>query len=122
MEVLDENEWWNKIEQWKTGGEQEMLIKRNFSRGDQQTLSDMALQMGLYFHAYNKGKALVVSKVPLPDYRADLDERHGSTQKEVIEMLLVRKFCTQWWLLKRLYSFSCRLKCPQRLRENLEVF
>lgn len=34
-------------------------------------------------HAYNKGKALVVSKVPLPDYRADLDERHGSTQKEV---------------------------------------
>lgn len=34
-------------------------------------------------HAYNKGKILVVSKVPLPDYRADLDERHGSTQKEV---------------------------------------
>lgn len=25
----------------------------------------------------------MVSKVPLPDYRADLDERHGSTQKEV---------------------------------------
>lgn len=37
-------------------------------------------------HAYSKGKALVVSKVPLPDYRVDLDERHGSTQKEVIEM------------------------------------
>lgn len=35
-------------------------------------------------HAYNKGKALVFSKVPLPDYRADLDERHGSTQKEVL--------------------------------------
>ncbi|KAG6693838.1 DExH-box ATP-dependent RNA helicase DExH1 isoform X3 [Carya illinoinensis] len=34
-------------------------------------------------HAYNKGKALVVSKVPLPDYRTDLDERHGSTQKEI---------------------------------------
>ncbi|XP_010505118.1 PREDICTED: DExH-box ATP-dependent RNA helicase DExH1 isoform X1 [Camelina sativa] len=83
MEVFDENEWWNKIEQWRTGGEQEMLIKRNFSRGDQQTLSDMAYQLGLYFHAYNKGKALVVSKVPLPDYRADLDDRHGSTQKEI---------------------------------------
>ncbi|XP_010509536.1 PREDICTED: DExH-box ATP-dependent RNA helicase DExH1-like isoform X2 [Camelina sativa] len=83
MEVFDENEWWNKIEQWKTGGEQEMLIKRNFSRGDQQTLSDMAYQLGLHFHAYNKGKALVVSKVPLPDYRADLDDRHGSTQKEI---------------------------------------
>lgn len=33
-------------------------------------------------HAYNKGKTLVVSKIPLPDYRADLDERHGTTQKE----------------------------------------
>lgn len=43
--------------------------------------------MNLYLrkdsHAYNKGKALVVSKAPLPDYRVDLDERHGSTQKEV---------------------------------------
>lgn len=48
MEVLDENEWWNKIGQMKTGGDQEMVIKRNFSRGDQQTLSDMAYQMGLY--------------------------------------------------------------------------
>uniref|UniRef100_A0A803MJZ3 RNA helicase n=1 Tax=Chenopodium quinoa TaxID=63459 RepID=A0A803MJZ3_CHEQI len=34
-------------------------------------------------HAYNKGKTLVASKVPLPNYRADLDERHGSTQKEI---------------------------------------
>jgi ATP-dependent RNA helicase DHX36 len=34
-------------------------------------------------NAYNKGKTLVFSKTPLPDYRADLDERHGSTQKEV---------------------------------------
>ncbi|GKV31947.1 hypothetical protein SLEP1_g40596 [Rubroshorea leprosula] len=83
MEVLDENEWWGKIEQMKEGREQEMIIKRNFSRQDQQTLSDMAYQLGLYFHAYNKGKALVVSKVPLPNYRADLDERHGSTQKEI---------------------------------------
>ncbi|KAK4582595.1 hypothetical protein RGQ29_025695 [Quercus rubra] len=83
MEVLDENEWWGKIEQMKGGGEQEMIIKRNFSRADQQTLYDMAYQLGLYFHAYNKGKTLVVSKVPLPDYRADLDERHGSTQKEI---------------------------------------
>ncbi|KAF9600285.1 hypothetical protein IFM89_005871, partial [Coptis chinensis] len=33
-------------------------------------------------HAYNKGRTLVISKVPLPNYRADLDERHGSTQKE----------------------------------------
>ncbi|XP_022766947.1 DExH-box ATP-dependent RNA helicase DExH1 isoform X2 [Durio zibethinus] len=83
MEVLDEVEWWDKMDQMKKGGEQEMIIKRNFSRSDQQVLSDMAYQLGLYFHAYNKGKALVVSKVPLPNYRADLDERHGSTQQEI---------------------------------------
>ncbi|EXC12993.1 putative ATP-dependent RNA helicase DHX36 [Morus notabilis] len=83
VEAMDENEWWGKIEQMKRGGEKEMIIKRNFSRADQQTLADMAYQLGLHFHAYNKGKTLVVSKVPLPDYRADLDERHGSTQKEI---------------------------------------
>lgn len=83
VEAMDENEWWGKIEQMKRGGEKEMIIKHNFSRADQQTLADMAYQLGLHFHAYNKGKTLVVSKVPLPDYRADLDERHGSTQKEI---------------------------------------
>ncbi|KAG8374049.1 hypothetical protein BUALT_Bualt11G0090500 [Buddleja alternifolia] len=83
IEVMNQNEWWGKIEQMKRGGEQEMIIRRNFSRDDQQILADMAYQLGLYFHAYNKGKALVVSKVPLPNYRADLDERHGSTKKEI---------------------------------------
>lgn len=83
VEVLNEDEWWGTMEQMKRGGEQEMVIKRTYSRGDHQILSDMAYQLGLYFHAYNKGKTLVVSKVPLPNYRADLDERHGSTQKEI---------------------------------------
>ncbi|CAN4089643.1 unnamed protein product [Withania somnifera] len=83
MEVMNENEWWGKMEQFKRGGEQEMVIKRNFSRDDQQKLSDMAYHLEIYFHAYNKGKTLVASKIPLPSYRADLDERHGSTQKEI---------------------------------------
>ncbi|XP_004303378.1 PREDICTED: probable ATP-dependent RNA helicase DHX36-like [Fragaria vesca subsp. vesca] len=83
MEVLDSSEYWGKMEQFKSGAEQEMIIRRNFSRHDQQTLYDMAYELGLHFHAYNKGKALVVSKVPLPDYRADLDDVHGSTQKEI---------------------------------------
>lgn len=81
--MFNENEWWDKIEKMQRGGEQELIIKRYFSIGDQQTLADMAYKQGLYFHAYNKGKTLVVSKVPLPDYRADLDERHGTTQKEI---------------------------------------
>uniref|UniRef100_A0A6N2NJ71 RNA helicase n=1 Tax=Salix viminalis TaxID=40686 RepID=A0A6N2NJ71_SALVM len=83
MEVLDEDEWWSKMEQMKLGGEQEIITKRSFSRDDQQKLYDMAFELGLYFHAYNKGKTLVISKVPLPNYRADLDEHHGSTQKEI---------------------------------------
>lgn len=48
VDAFDQNEWWGKIEQMKRGGEQEMVIKRYFSRGDQQTLSDMAYQLGLY--------------------------------------------------------------------------
>ena len=48
MEALDENEWWGKIEHMKRGREQEMIIKRNFSRADQQTLADMAYQLGLH--------------------------------------------------------------------------
>ncbi|XP_072988062.1 DExH-box ATP-dependent RNA helicase DExH1 isoform X2 [Typha latifolia] len=83
VEKLDEDEWWNKINQLKQGGQQELIIKRNFGRDGQNTLADMAQTLGLHFNAYNKGKTLVVSKVPLPDYRADLDERHGSTQKEI---------------------------------------
>lgn len=47
-EVLDENEWWDKLEKMKGGGEQELIIKRNYSREDQQTLADMAYDLGLY--------------------------------------------------------------------------
>ncbi|KAK9668631.1 hypothetical protein RND81_13G073300 [Saponaria officinalis] len=82
-EVMDENEWWSKMEVFKNAGEQEMIIKRQFKREDQEVLNDIARQLGLYFHAYNKGKTLVASKVPLPNYRADLDERHGSSQSEI---------------------------------------
>lgn len=48
MEPLDENEWWGKMEQMKRGGEQEMVIKRNFSRTDQQILFDMARELELH--------------------------------------------------------------------------
>uniref|UniRef100_A0A6N2NJN3 Uncharacterized protein n=1 Tax=Salix viminalis TaxID=40686 RepID=A0A6N2NJN3_SALVM len=48
MEVLDEDEWWSKMEQMKLGGEQEIITKRSFSRDDQQKLYDMAFELGLY--------------------------------------------------------------------------
>ncbi|KAH7691056.1 RNA helicase protein [Dioscorea alata] len=83
VEKLDENEWRARIQEMKDGAQEELVIKRNFGREGQQVLADIARLQGLHFHAYNKGKTLVVSKVPLPDYRADLDDRHGSTQKEI---------------------------------------
>lgn len=83
VDVMDEKEWWQKMNQMKEGGEQELIIKKNFKREDQDVLADMANQLGLYFHAYNKGRVMVASKVPLPNYRADLDERHGSTKQEI---------------------------------------
>lgn len=51
-EVLDENEWLDKIEKMKGGGEQEMVIKRNFSIADQKTLADIAYQHELYLYVY----------------------------------------------------------------------
>lgn len=48
MEVLDSSEYWGKMEQFKSGAEQEMIIRRNFSRHDQQTLYDMAYELGLH--------------------------------------------------------------------------
>ncbi|XP_068656237.1 DExH-box ATP-dependent RNA helicase DExH1 [Aristolochia californica] len=83
VEVLNEDEWRLMMQQMKGGNQQELIVKKNYGREGQQTLANMAQQLGLYFHAYNKGKTLVVSKVPLPNYRADLDEWHGSTHKEI---------------------------------------
>ncbi|GJS80077.1 hypothetical protein Tco_0729958 [Tanacetum coccineum] len=65
------------MEEMKRGVDVESIIKHYFSRGDQQTVSELAYQIDLYIHAYSKGKSLPVSKVPLPNYRADFDERHG---------------------------------------------
>lgn len=50
MEVLNEDEWWTKMDQMKRGGEQEMIIKRSYSRSDQEILSDMAHRQGLYLY------------------------------------------------------------------------
>ncbi|XP_037406195.1 DExH-box ATP-dependent RNA helicase DExH1-like isoform X1 [Triticum dicoccoides] len=83
VEKVDEHEWWNTIGQLREGSQQELVVKKNFGRDGQNTLAHIAQRHGLYFNAYNKGKTLVFSKVPLPDYRADLDERHGSSQNEI---------------------------------------
>ena len=50
MEVVDENEWWGKIEQMKGGGEEEMIIRHNFSQACQQTLYDMTFTLIQFSH------------------------------------------------------------------------
>ncbi|OAE22268.1 hypothetical protein AXG93_3491s1080 [Marchantia polymorpha subsp. ruderalis] len=85
-EQLDQNEWWERLEQLRARNDrQEEIIKTNYGREGAQLLEGMANQLDLYFHAYNKGKntVLVVSKIPLPNYRADLDDRHGSSQRQI---------------------------------------
>ena len=67
-------------------------------------------------HPYNKGinTVYVVSKVPLPNYRADLDQKHGSSQREVwsvggrdtLTMLLSLKFICECSCLIYLFSIS----------------
>ena len=49
MEVVDENELWGKIEQMK-GGEEETIIKHNFSRAGKQTLYDMTYTLIQFSH------------------------------------------------------------------------
>ena len=55
-------------------------------------------------HAYNKGRALVVSKVPLPNYRADLDEHHGSTKQEVKHHICVLQTLIMFLLVITYYT------------------
>ncbi|RZC78516.1 hypothetical protein C5167_002705 [Papaver somniferum] len=48
VEVLDKNEMWGKMEELINSSEQELIIKKNYGRDGQQTLSDMAYQLNLY--------------------------------------------------------------------------
>ncbi|KAI5062460.1 hypothetical protein GOP47_0022999 [Adiantum capillus-veneris] len=84
--MLDENEWMGKLEDLKARTDiEELIVKENIGRDGGDVLKRLAAEVGLYFHAYNKGTntVCVVSKIPLPNYRADLDKRHGSSQREI---------------------------------------
>lgn len=48
-EVLDENEWWDRLEKLKVAtDQQEVVIKRNFGRSGAEILEDFAHQLGLH--------------------------------------------------------------------------
>ncbi|GFS34436.1 DEA(D/H)-box RNA helicase family protein [Actinidia rufa] len=78
----------DNIEEWKwkltmlmrNKDEQEVVSRERKDRRDFDHLSILATRMGLYSRQYTK--VVVVSKVPLPNYRSDLDDKRP--QREVV--------------------------------------
>lgn len=76
------------IEEWKSKltmllrdrDKQEVVSRDKKDRRDFEQIGALASRMGLYSHVYVK--VVVVSKVPLPNYRFDLDDKRP--QREVI--------------------------------------
>ncbi|CAH1431364.1 unnamed protein product [Lactuca virosa] len=75
------------IESWKwklttlinSKDKQELVSREKKDRRDYEQISALATSMGLHSHLY--AKVLVISKVPLPNYRFDLDDKRP--QREV---------------------------------------
>ena len=67
----------------RSGGE--LVLRENFGREGAAFVGELAARAGLHFRSYGKGinTVLVASTEPLPNYRADLDARHGTKQAEV---------------------------------------
>ncbi|XP_023766584.1 DExH-box ATP-dependent RNA helicase DExH3 [Lactuca sativa] len=80
--TIDNIEEW----QWKlttlirNKDEQEVVSRERKDRRDFEQLSALATRMGLHSHQYSK--VVVFSKVPLPNYRSDLDDKRP--QREVV--------------------------------------
>ncbi|KAK9789768.1 hypothetical protein WJX73_007283 [Symbiochloris irregularis] len=55
----------------------EIVLRENYGRAGADQIQNMGREMGLHARTFNTGRntVLVVSKAPLPNYRADLDPR-----------------------------------------------
>ncbi|VFQ97844.1 unnamed protein product [Cuscuta campestris] len=74
-------EWkWKLTTLLRNEKEQEVISRERRDRRDYEPLSALATKMGLYSHQYEK--VVVISKVPLPHYRSDLDAKRP--QREVV--------------------------------------
>ncbi|WOL20083.1 DExH-box ATP-dependent RNA helicase DExH3 [Canna indica] len=67
--------------------EQEIVSRDKRDRRDYEQISYLAKRMGLYSELY--GKVVVASKVPLPNYRPDLDDKRP--QREVVIPLSLQR-------------------------------
>lgn len=67
--------------------EQEIISRDRRDRRDYDQIANLAKRMGLYSEMY--GKVIVTSKVPLPNYRPDLDDKRP--QREVVIPLSLQR-------------------------------
>jgi ATP-dependent RNA helicase DHX36 len=74
---VDHAEWRQKLEYFLRGEEKELQCRDNYGREGVEEIHRLAAEQGLYSKAYGKGRntVLVVSREPLPNYRADLDAK-----------------------------------------------
>ncbi|KAG0562821.1 hypothetical protein KC19_9G173900 [Ceratodon purpureus] len=73
-QFVDVERWkWRLTQFLRDGKQQEMVSNDKKDRRDFDHIKALVKQMGLHMQLYTK--VLVISKVPLPNYRPDLDER-----------------------------------------------
>ncbi|KAJ8447205.1 hypothetical protein Cgig2_030436 [Carnegiea gigantea] len=86
--VANIDEWkWKLSMLLRNEQEQEIVSRDKRDRRDYEQISNLAKRMGLYCEIY--GKVVVASKVPLPNYRPDLDDRRP--QREVAVPLSLQR-------------------------------
>ncbi|PON59154.1 DEA(D/H)-box RNA helicase family protein [Trema orientale] len=79
--VANIDEWkWKLSLLLRNEKDQEIVSRDKRDRRDYEQISNLAKRMGLYSELY--GKVVVASKVPLPNYRPDLDDKRP--QREVV--------------------------------------
>ncbi|XP_015690713.1 DExH-box ATP-dependent RNA helicase DExH3 [Oryza brachyantha] len=79
--VTNIDEWRWKLSMLQRNAEEQEIISRDRrDRRDYDQIANLAKRMGLYSEMY--GRVIVASKVPLPNYRPDLDDKRP--QREVV--------------------------------------
>ncbi|CAL2239012.1 unnamed protein product [Prunus armeniaca] len=79
--VANIDEWkWKMSLLLRSEKDQEIVSRDKRDRRDYEQISNLAKRMGLYCEIY--GKVVVASKIPLPNYRPDLDDKRP--QREVV--------------------------------------
>lgn len=73
-QFVDTERWkWRLTQFLRDGKQQEMVSNDKKDRRDYDHIKALVKEMGLHVQLYTK--VLVISKVPLPNYRPDLDDR-----------------------------------------------